>query len=79
DMVVLAVPVAFLLRIGLKTGFRPFELVALGCALGLFLSFACFGLPVGLGITLIVCALILRRAGVWRRREPAPCLAVDRA
>jgi hypothetical protein len=55
------------------------ELAALGCALGLFLSFACFGLPVGLGITLIVCALILRRAGLWRRREPAPCLAVDRA
>jgi arabinofuranan 3-O-arabinosyltransferase len=79
DMVVLAVPVAFLLRIGLKTGFRPFELVALGCALGLFLSFVCFGLPVGLGITLIVCALILRRAGLWRRREPVACLAVDRA
>ena len=30
DMMVLAVPVAFLVRIGLKTGFRAYELPALG-------------------------------------------------
>ena len=35
DMMVLAIPVAFLVRIGLKTGFRPYELPALGCALRL--------------------------------------------
>ena len=32
DMMVLAIPVAFLVRIGLKTGFRAYELPALGCA-----------------------------------------------
>ena len=30
DMMVLAIPIAFLVRIGLKTGFRAYELPALG-------------------------------------------------
>jgi arabinofuranan 3-O-arabinosyltransferase len=33
DMMVLAIPVAFLVRIGLKTGFRGYELPALGGAI----------------------------------------------
>ena len=33
DMMVLAIPLAFLVRVGLKTGFRAYELPALGCAL----------------------------------------------
>jgi arabinofuranan 3-O-arabinosyltransferase len=74
DMMVLAVPVAFLVRIGLESGFRPYELPALACALALFVSFIFLGVPVGLGITLIVTTLILRRAGPWWRREPAPPL-----
>ncbi len=74
DMMVLAIPVAFLVRIGLKSGFRAYELPALGCALALFLTFTFTGLPVGLGITLIVGSLVLRRAGLWWRREPAPSL-----
>jgi arabinofuranan 3-O-arabinosyltransferase len=74
DMMVLAVPVAFLVRIGLKSGFRPYELPALGCALALIVSFVFLGEPVGLGATLIVATLILRRAGPWWRREPAPSL-----
>jgi hypothetical protein len=74
DMMVLAIPVAFLVRIGLKSGFRAYELPALGCALALFLTFTFTGLPVGLGITLIVGSLVLRRAGPWWRREPAPSL-----
>ena len=74
DMMVLAIPVAFLVRIGLKTGFRRYELPALGVALGLFFTFIFTGQPVGLGITLIVGSLILRRAGPWWRREPAPAL-----
>jgi arabinofuranan 3-O-arabinosyltransferase len=76
DMMVLAVPVAFLVRIGLKSGFRPYELPALGCALALIVSFVFLGEPVGLGATLIVATLILRRAGPWWRREPAPSLMV---
>ena len=74
DMMVLAIPVAFLVRIGLKNGFRAYELPALGCALVLFLTFTFTGEPVGLAINLIVAALVLRRAGPWWRREPAPSL-----
>lgn len=74
DMMVLAIPVAFLVRIGLASGFRPYELPALGCALALIVSFVFTGVPVGLGATLIVAGLILRRAGSWWRREPAPSL-----
>ncbi|WP_291684025.1 glycosyltransferase family 87 protein [Bradyrhizobium sp.] len=72
DTMVLAVPVAFLVRMGLKEGFRPYELPALGCALALFFVFTFSGTPVGLTIILIVATLILRRAGSWWRREPAP-------
>ncbi len=74
DMMVLAIAVAFLVRIGLKTGFRPYELPALACALALSLTFTFTGLPVGLGITLIVATLVLRRAGSWWWREPAPSM-----
>ena len=80
DMMVLAIPVAFLVRIGLAGVSGPYELPALGCALALVVSFAFTGIPVGLGATLIIAALVLRRAGAWWRREPAPSLmAVARA
>jgi arabinofuranan 3-O-arabinosyltransferase len=79
DMMVLAVPVAFLVRIGLRTGFRRYELPALGCALALVISFIFLGEPVGLGATLIVAGLVLRRAGPWWRPEPAPLMAAARA
>ena len=72
DMMVLAIPVAFLVRIGLTSGFRPYELPALGCALALIMGFIFTGEPLGLGATLIVAGLVLRRAGPWWRREPAP-------
>ena len=72
DMMVLAVPVAFLVRIGLREGFRPYELPALACALALFFVFTISGTPVGFGIIVIVAALVLGRAGSWWRREPAP-------
>ena len=75
DMMVLAIPVAFLVRIGLEGGFRAYELPALGCALALIMSFMFSGEPVGLFVNLIVGGLILRRAGPWWRREPAPALA----
>jgi hypothetical protein len=79
DMMVLAVPVAFLVRLGLRTGFRAYELPALGCALALVVSFVFLGQPVGLGATLIVSGLLLRRAGPWWRREPAPLMATAHA
>jgi hypothetical protein len=71
DMMVLAIPVAFLVRIGLKSGFRAYELPALGCAMALILTFIFAGIPGGLGATLIVAGLVLRRAGPWWRRELA--------
>ena len=70
DMMVLAVPVAFLIRAGLRSGFRSYELPALGCALALILIFDFSGQPLGLGATLIVGGLVLRRAGPWWRRHP---------
>jgi arabinofuranan 3-O-arabinosyltransferase len=83
DMVVLAIPVAFLVRIGLKTGFRGYELPALGGALVLIaVNFIIYdgkrgaGPPMGLGVTLIVSILILARAGSWWRRERAPAAVV---
>jgi hypothetical protein len=73
DMMVLAIPVAFLVRIGLAEGFRRHELTGLACAAALIVGFIFCGAPLGLGATLIVGALILRRAGPWRR-EMAPSL-----
>jgi glycosyl transferase family 87 len=61
DMMVLAIPVGFLLRIGLKNGFRGGELAALGCAMGLLIAFPFVKLPLGFPATLIVAALIARR------------------
>jgi arabinofuranan 3-O-arabinosyltransferase len=75
DMMVLAIPVAYLVRIGLDDGFRAYELPALGCALALIITFTLLGAPVGLGATLIVAGLILRRAGPCWRREQTPSLA----
>jgi arabinofuranan 3-O-arabinosyltransferase len=76
DMMVLAIPVAYLVRAGLDSGFRTYELPALACALALIMSFMFLGEPVGLFANLIVAGLILRRAGPWWRREAAPTLAV---
>jgi len=76
DMMVLAIPVAYLVRLGLSGGFLAYELPGLGCALGLILCFAFWGIPTGLGATLIIGALIQRRAGPWWRREPALPAAV---
>jgi arabinofuranan 3-O-arabinosyltransferase len=80
DMMVLAIPVAFLVRIGLRSGFRQYELPALGCTAALLVTFILTGIPVGLAANLIVASLILRRAGSWWRREPvAPGAAVAAA
>lgn len=74
DMMVLAIPVAFLVRMGLSSGFRAYELPALACALAMIVGFILTGLPLGFGATLIVAGLVLRRASPWRRPEPAPSM-----
>ena len=63
DEMVLAIPVALLVRIGLADGFSEYELPALGCVALLLLSVPWVGAPVGLGAALIVATLIARRAG----------------
>jgi arabinofuranan 3-O-arabinosyltransferase len=68
DMTVLAIPIAWPVRIGLADGFQKFELPALGCAALLLLCFPFFEAPIGLGGTLTVAALIVRRLPVFQRK-----------
>jgi len=75
DMMVLALPIAWLVRLGLAGGFLGLELPALAVVFALVLSFMFVGIPVGPAANLVVAALILRRAGRWWRREPVATLA----
>jgi arabinofuranan 3-O-arabinosyltransferase len=74
DLMVLAIPVAFLVRIGLNRGFTHYELPALGLVAALLMFYPLVGAPTGFAATLIVAGLVLRRAGPWWRREQAPSL-----
>src|ERR1700722_2175747 len=74
DLMVLAIAVGFLVRIGLAHGFQRYELPALGVAAALLLFFPLVGAPTGVGATLIVTGLIARRAGLLWRGAPAPPL-----
>jgi arabinofuranan 3-O-arabinosyltransferase len=76
DMMVLAIPVAYIIRLGLARGFLKLELPALGLVVALVLTFTVTGIPVGLAANLIVATLILRRAGRWWR-EPVAALKVQ--
>ena len=68
DMVVLAIPMALMIRIGLADGFRKYELPALGVATALLVSFQFVVAPVGFAATLIVAWLIaLRAAASWNQ------------
>jgi arabinofuranan 3-O-arabinosyltransferase len=69
DMMVLAIPIALLVRIGLADGFRKYELPALGFAALLLVIFPLFETPIGLGATLIVAALIACRLPAFRQKE----------
>jgi arabinofuranan 3-O-arabinosyltransferase len=62
DLVVLAVPLAFLFRLARTDGFLPNELTGVGAACALVLIFPFVNAPVGLGAVLVVAALIARRA-----------------
>jgi arabinofuranan 3-O-arabinosyltransferase len=62
DMVVLAVAVAFLIRLALKRGFAASEILALPCAGVLILIYPLVKTQVGLAAVLIVMLLIARRA-----------------
>ncbi|MDO9411588.1 MAG: glycosyltransferase family 87 protein [Pseudolabrys sp.] len=62
DLVVLAVPLAFLFRFGQRHGFLEHEMTGIGIACGLVLIFPFVTAPVGLAAIIIVAGLIARRA-----------------
>jgi len=62
DLVALAVPLAFLFRLGLTRGFLPQELIGIGLACLLVLIFPFVDAPTGFAALLAVAALIARRA-----------------
>jgi hypothetical protein len=67
DLVVLAVPLAFLYRLGRHSGFLRHEASAMVLACALIASFPFVSAPVGLGAVIIVAALVLRRASLARK------------
>jgi arabinofuranan 3-O-arabinosyltransferase len=67
DEMVLAIAVAFLVRIGLAEGFERHELPALGLVAVLLIIFSLLGAPTGFAATLVVTALIAYRIGPWWR------------
>jgi hypothetical protein len=74
DLMVLAIAVAFLVRVGLEDGFARHELPALGLVAALLMIYPLLGAPTGFGATLVVTALIGCRVGAWWRGEPTQLL-----
>jgi len=72
DVMVLAIAVAFLVRIGLDEGFERHELPALGLVAALLMIYPLLGAPTGFGATLVVAAMIGFRIGPWWRGTPLP-------
>jgi arabinofuranan 3-O-arabinosyltransferase len=66
DLVVLAVPMAFLIRAGGQGGFLPGEWPGLGLACLLIFIFPVLKAPVGLAAIFVVGLLIIRRVLVER-------------
>jgi arabinofuranan 3-O-arabinosyltransferase len=65
DFPVLAIPLAFLLRLGLREGFLRGELFAIALACALVLIFPFVAVPTGFAAAVIVAALVGRRAAVF--------------
>jgi len=72
DLVVLAVPLAFLFRLGRVRGFLPHEPAGVGLACLLVLIFPCVKAPVGFAAVLVTAALIARRAVAVRTPHSMP-------
>jgi hypothetical protein len=62
DFPVLAIPLAFLMRIGLRKGFLPWELPGIALACALILAFPVLAMPTGFVAMAVVAAMIIRRA-----------------
>lgn len=79
DLMVLAIAIGFLIRLGLAHGFLRNELASLAFVAGLLMFFPLFGAPTGFAGTLIVTALIARRCGVFDRLSAQGRVRVMRA
>jgi arabinofuranan 3-O-arabinosyltransferase len=79
DVMVLAIAVAFLVRIGLDEGFERHELPALGLVAALLMIYPLLGAPTGFGATLVVAAMIGFRLGPWWQGTPLPAAAAPSA
>ncbi|MFZ3335604.1 MAG: glycosyltransferase family 87 protein [Xanthobacteraceae bacterium] len=80
DLAILAVPLAFLIRLGRTDGFLPHEMGGIGLACLLILLLPAVRLPVGLTAVLVVAALIVMRAlatGSVRPWRPSPSAGAD--
>jgi hypothetical protein len=71
DLMVLAIPVALLVRLGLAHGFRSHELPALRLAAALLLFFPVIAAPTGFLATLIVFVTVLHRCALALPRTEA--------
>jgi arabinofuranan 3-O-arabinosyltransferase len=76
DFPVLMIPLAFLLRLGLREGFLPGELAAMAAAGGLVLVFPVVPVPTGFAAAVIVAALIGRRVAAERGVRSLAAIAV---
>jgi hypothetical protein len=71
DVMVLAIAIGFIARIGLAEGFRRHELPVLGLAAALLIAYPFLGAPTGFGATLLVAALIAMRVRESIRSTPS--------
>ncbi|MBN8980043.1 MAG: DUF2029 domain-containing protein [Rhizobiales bacterium] len=72
DVMVLAIPVALMVRVGLASGFRRYELPALGLILALLFVYPLVGAPTGFAATLAMATMIAGRAGVFGKDMAQP-------
>jgi hypothetical protein len=69
DVMVLAVAVAFLVRDGVRTGFRRYEWPLFACAFFLLFIFPAVGAPTGFAATLMIGAIVVGRSGVLDQKQ----------
>jgi hypothetical protein len=71
DVMVLAVAIGFIVRVGLAEGFGCHELPMLGAAFALIIAYQFLGAPTGFGATLLVAAVVIARV-IRERVSVAP-------
>jgi hypothetical protein len=76
DLMVLAIAIAFLVRIGLREGFQRYELTALGLVVALLMLFPLAAAPTGFAATLVVSGWVAARCGLKRRTPSSAPMAI---